>query len=298
MRKAKKNNRNIRKTGIIKKIIFTAFLFILLIYISYVSSIPNSIVIFDGEDINLRTIIGINIEKANVKNNYPAVQASSTVNEQIGIKKETVTLKLFNLIPIKQINVNTIPKTTVIPLGNTIGLKLYTSGVLVVGKTNINGKEPYKESDIKEGDLIVKINENEITCTSDLISVVQNSKGENLNIEYVREGNKYSTNIEPVKSKEDEYKLGLWVRDGAAGIGTITYYEPSTKNFGALGHGILDIDTEKLITISSGEVVTSKIFSIVKGEKDKPGELRGSIINRRFNWKYSVKIRSLGYMEI
>ena len=268
-----------RKTNKARKIILLFFLTILLIYISYISSIPKSIILFEGEDINLRTILGINIEKDNTKYNFSVVQASSGVNEQVGIKKEFATLKLFNLIPVKQIDVNTIPKTTVVPLGNTIGLKLYTSGVLVVGKTNINGKEPYKESNIKEGDLIIKINENEITCTSDLINVVQNSKGESLNIEYVREGSKYTTNIEPVKSKEDEYKLGLWVRDGAAGIGTITYYEPSTKTFGALGHGILDVDTEKLITISSGEVVTSKIFSIVKGEKDKPGELRGSIIN-------------------
>ena len=272
--------RKVRKTSKIIELIILVFLTLLLIYVTYIEATPKSIILFEGEDINLRKLAGINIEK---QNSYNVIQTSSTENVQVGVKKQVATLKLFNIIPVKDVEINTIPKTTVIPLGNTIGLKLYTSGVLVVGKTTINGKEPYKDSSIKEGDLIVKIDENEITCTSDLIGVVQNSNGESLNIEYVREGKEYSTNIEPVKTEDDGYKLGLWVRDGAAGIGTITYYEPSTKTFGALGHGILDIDTQKLISISSGEVVTSKIFSIEKGEKNNPGELKGSIVNRRRN---------------
>ena len=279
----------------IKKIILLIFLIIILIYVCNITNIPNSIILFEGEELYLQTLAGVEIQN---KNNYNTIQASNLANGQIAIKKQTATLKLFNIISLKNIEVNTIPKTTVIPLGNTIGLKLYTSGVLVVGKTKINGQEPYKESSIEEGDLIIKINENEITCTSDLIGIVENSNGNSLNIEYVREGKEYNTKIEPVKTEDNEYKLGLWVRDGAAGIGTISYYEPSTKNFGALGHGILDIDTEKLITISSGEVVTSKILSIVKGEKDNPGELRGTIINRKNNRKNTEKILNLVFMEI
>ena len=279
----------------IKKIILLIFLIIILIYVCNITNIPNSIILFEGEELYLQTLAGVEIQN---KNNYNTIQASNLANGQIALKKQTAVLKLFNIIPLKNIEVNTIPKTTVIPLGNTIGLKLYTSGVLVVGKTKINGQEPYKESSIEEGDLIIKINENEITCTSDLIGIVENSNGNSLNIEYVREGKEYNTNIEPVKTEDNEYKLGLWVRDGAAGIGTISYYEPSTKNFGALGHGILDIDTEKLITISSGEVVTSKILSIVKGEKDNPGELRGTIINRKNNRKNTEKILNLVFMEI
>lgn len=103
--------------------------------------------------------------------------------------------------------------------------------------------------------------------------------GNNIEIKYVRDGEEYSTNLNPAKTKENEYKLGLWVRDAAAGVGTITFYEPETKNFAALGHGIIDIDTSKLINISKGELVTSKIISIVKGENGKPGEIKGSIEN-------------------
>ena len=83
----------------------------------------------------------------------------------------------------------------------------------------------------------------------------------------------------PTKTEENEYKLGLWVRDAATGVGTITYYDPQSKMFGALGHGILDVDTNKLIDIAKGEVITSKIVSIIKGEKGSPGEVQGSIDN-------------------
>lgn len=136
--------------------------------------------------------------------------------------------------------------------------------------TEIEGQKPYENTGIEEGDMIIQINEKEVTCTEELINSVNNSKGENINIKYIREGKEYITTMSPIKTDKDEYKLGLWVRDGAAGIGTVTYYEPSTKNYAALGHGIIDIDTGKLINISSGELVTARILEIVKGEEGIP----------------------------
>ena len=125
--------------------------------------------------------------------------------------------------------------------------------------------------------MIVSLDEKIVTCTADLIKKVNDSKGRELNVKYIREGKEYQTEITPIQTSSNEYKLGLWVRDAAAGVGTITYYEPSTGNFAALGHGILDIDTEKLITIAKGEIVTANILSIIKGEKGTPGEIRGTI---------------------
>ena len=182
---------------------------------------------------------------------------------------------------VKDIEVDTIDRTTVVPLGNSVGLKLYTSGVLVVGMSQIEGKKPYENTGIEEGDMIVEIDQKEITCTDELLDSVNSSNGEDLSIKYIRDGKEYISTIAPIKTKENEYKLGLWVRDGAAGIGTLSYYEPSTNKFGALGHGIIDIDTEELINIASGELVTSKITSIVKGEEGIPGEIKGSIVGRR-----------------
>lgn len=259
----------------IRKVIFILLLLIILAYTTNITAIPNSVIIFEGEELNLGTTWGLFLKEKETK----TVQTSSTINNKDILSKKTVTISLFNLFDIKDLEVNTIPETTVIPLGNLVGLKLYTSGVLVVGKSEINGQKPYANTGIEEGDIIVKINEKEITCTAELIETVNDSNGEDLNIKYLRDGIEYTANMEAVAVENNEYKLGLWVRDGAAGIGTITYYEPSTQNFAALGHGIVDIDTENLIKISSGEVVTTKVSSIVKGKEGVPGEIRGSIIN-------------------
>lgn len=261
----------------IKRFFLILFLLIILIYVTNITSIPDSIILFQNEELNLGTIIGIYLDEKNP--NYQVVQTSSSLQNVNSVEKKKVTVSLFNLIKVKEIEVNTIPNTTVIPLGNSVGLKLYTSGVLVIGMTEIEGKKPYENSGIEEGDMIVEVNNKEVTCTAELISSVNEAGGEDLNIKYIRDGVEYVANIEPIRTEKNEYKLGLWVRDGAAGIGTITYYEPQTGKFAALGHGIIDIDTEDLINISSGELVTSRIASIVKGEEGNPGEIKGSITN-------------------
>lgn len=249
-----------------KKVLLILVLLIILIYVTNITSIPNSVILFKGEQLNLYTVFGIDVLE---EKNYKTIQTSSLLNNST-VQKTTAHLKLFNIFNIKDIEVNVIPDTKVIPLGNSVGLKLYTSGVLVVGMTEIEGQKPYENSGIEEGDMIVEVNEKEVTCTAELIESVNDSSGKDVNIKYIRDGQEYITNIEPIKTNENNYKLGLWVRDGAAGIGTLTYYEPSTGNFAALGHGIIDIDTEKLINISSGELVSAKISSIVKGEKETP----------------------------
>ena len=187
-------------------------------------------------------------------------------------------VSLFNTINVSNISVNVIPKTTVIPLGNAIGLKLYTEGVLVVGMTDIEGNKPYENTGIEEGDRIISINDKMISNTNDLIETVNTSQGKEIEVKYISNKNEeVITNITPTKTSKNEYKLGLWVRDAAAGVGTATFYEPSSGMFASLGHGITDIDTGGLITIANGELVNSNIISIVKGEKGKPGEIRGTI---------------------
>ena len=259
----------------IKRAILIFLLLIILAYTTNITAIPNSVIIFQGEELNLGTTFGLYLKEKEEK----TVQTSSTIDNKNVLSKKTVTISLFNLFDIKDLEINTIPETTVIPLGNLVGLKLYTNGVLVVGKSEINGQKPYANTGIEEGDIIVEINQKEITCTSDLIETVNDSNGQDLRIKYVRDGIEYTANMEAIRAEDNKYKIGLWVRDGAAGIGTITYYEPSSQNFAALVHGIVDIDTEKLIKISSGEVVTTRMSSIVKGKEGIPGEIRGSIIN-------------------
>lgn len=254
------------------------FLIIILIYVTNITSFPERIILFDGEEINFNTVAFLNLEMQE-KISDEVVQTSGTIqNEEVNTGK--ISLNLFGKIPVKEVSVSVIPKTKVVPVGSNIGLKLYTNGVLVVGMTEIESQKPYEKSGIEEGDMIVQVNENEITCTADLIQVVNNSGGENINLRYIRDGILHETSILPVETADNEYKIGLWVRDAAAGVGTLTYYEPSTKGFAALGHGILDVDTGELVSIANGEVVTTDIISIQKGEPGIPGEIKGSIANQ------------------
>lgn len=264
-----------------KKILLILILFVILLYVSNISSIPNNLILIQGENLNVKTLLGLSISNLNGET-VEAVNSDDTkVSNKVGKVDLSLNLAGFS---VKDLTVNVIPNTVVIPGGETIGLRLYTSGVLVVGMSEIQGQDnnnytPYKNSGIKEGDMITKIDNEAITCTSDLITKVNESNGNYINITYVRDGADYNTQILPTKTSDNEYKLGLWVRDAASGVGTISFYDPNTGEFGALGHGILDVDTEELIDIARGDIVTSKIVSIVKGEKGKPGELQGSIDN-------------------
>lgn len=262
----------------LKKFLIIIFILIIYIYVCNISMLPNNIILMQGEALNLNTFLGINIKNSNV------VTASSNLNNSIVEEtgKMELKLNLFNLFSVKDVTVNVIPKTTVVPLGKAIGMKLYTEGVLVVGMSEIEGKKPYENSGIETGDKIIEINNIEISNTDELIQCVNNSNGSNVEIKYINDKNEEEVaNILPAKTSNNEYKLGLWVRDAAAGVGTITFYEPSTGEFGALGHGINDVDTYELIDIANGELVNTNIIDIVKGEEGSPGEIRGIIEGER-----------------
>lgn len=257
-----------KKLNLILTIIF---LFLIYIYTTYITLIPKNVILMEGEDFNLKTVFGVEItQTARTSNNN-----TNTTNMEV---------RLFGKILLKEINIITIQDIEVVPVGKIIGLKLYTNGVLIVGMSEIEDKnkvinKPYEESDIKAGDTILKIDDNEIESIDKLKEVVNNSKGENLRLTILRDGNVINTSIVPVETNKKEYKLGLWVKDAATGVGTMTFYEPNTNYFAILGHGITDVDTDNLININSGELVTTKIISLEKGEMGTPGEIKGTIIN-------------------
>lgn len=261
------------------KIILLVFLFIIYIYILVIYHIPDKITIFEGEDISLKTFFGITLHAEEDVLTVSADTGQKTINT---VGNEKVSVTLFDKLFIKNVDVSVLPRTTVIPVGNIAGVKLYTNGVLVVGMSEIEGEDsktykPYENSGIEEGDTIVKVNNTMIYSTEDLIENVNLSNGENVKIEYIHEKETKECSIRPVKTNEEEYKLGLWVRDSAAGVGTVTFYEPETQQFGALGHGITDIDTGDLLNISSGEFVTAKVLNIKKGEDGNPGKIQGTV---------------------
>ena len=259
-----------------KKIIFIVILIIIYVYVCNITMLPNSLILMQGENIEISTVLGLNIT------NKGTMQASTSLNEKLTDQagKKDLELSLFNVIPVKDITVNVIPKTTVIPLGKTIGMKLYTEGVLVVGMSEIEGRRPYENSGIEAGDRIIEVNDTKITTADELTECVNTSNGKNIEIKYINDEEEIVyAEIEPARTSNNEYKIGLWVRDAAAGVGTITFYEPSTGNFASLGHGINDVDTYELIDIANGELVSAQILDIVKGQNGIPGEIRGSIEN-------------------
>ncbi len=265
---------------ILKRSIILLALIIVYVYALVIINLPDSLIVFEGENIKLKTIYGIDISLKD--KTYEAMLTSSNIGETTFNEKgqTTLTASLFNF-NIKDIEVNVLDKASVIPIGKIAGIKLYTKGVLVVGMSEIEGQKPYQNTNIQEGDIITNINETEIKNTTDLIECINQSNGENLNITYVTNGETKECDIKPVKNEEGKYQIGLWVRDSAAGIGTVTFYEPETENFVALGHGITDIDTSEIIDISSGELVDTKILSVVKGESGTPGKIQGALNNEK-----------------
>ena len=274
-----------KKSKLILKIIFISLLLIIYTYIICFQSIPDNIVIFEGESINLKTMLGL---KADLTEKDEIIETLSRNQTSVisDAGKKTVKLSLFENIFLKNVNVDVLPKTPVIPVGRIAGIKLYTSGVVVVGMSEIQGIDnkkykPYENTGIEEGDTIISINNNKIETTEELVEKVNESKGNLVEIQYVHNEETLECSIKPVQTSNTEYKLGLWVRDSAAGVGTVTFYEPSTQSFGALGHGIADIDTEQLIDIASGEFVTTKILNVIKGESGNPGRIQGTVDNQK-----------------
>lgn len=249
-------------------------LIIILLYVTNITQIPSRIFLMAGEKIQFKKLAGITLTKSQN-------EIQETWQDK-NLETSKMDVKIFGTLKVKEVSVTTYPKVKVIPTGNLIGLKLYTNGVLVIGTTEIKSinneiEKPYELASIKEGDIILELNNQEVDSSKTLQNIVNESKGTKLDIKYTRHGEIYTSSIQAVQTAANEYKLGLWVRDSASGVGTMAFYEPETKKFAALGHGISDSDTGELLDVQTGEIVNSKIVNITKGQKGFPGEIKGSI---------------------
>ena len=191
-----------------------------------------------------------------------------------------VELKAFGIIPFSTVNVEVVDEMHVAVLGTPFGMKLYTDGVLVIDMTTVeteNGSvNPAQSEKIKKGDYIVSVDGKKVFTNEELSSVVEASAGNRMKFEIKRNGETKIINFSAVISKETgTYKIGLWVRDSSAGIGTLTFYSPATGVVCGLGHGICDEDTEELLQLNSGELVSAEIIGVEKGGTGSPGQLKG-----------------------
>jgi len=172
--------------------------------------------------------------------------------------------------------------TELVPLGMAAGVIFQTDGVMVLGTSGVTdkaGKQHYPaEGALKAGDLIMEVDGNRLDSKAELIALVEAAEvSKPLKLTVNRDGVMREASVTPVPNVDDVTKLGVWVRDGTQGIGTVTYYNPETMAFGALGHGIADVDTKKLMPVRGGQLMESRIVSIQKGKKGGPGELVGEI---------------------
>ncbi len=225
---------------------------------------PKNIYVYEGNTVEIPKGFAYTLEASNVVETYGDYDA---------------TVKLFGVIPVKEVTVNVEPQKSLSPSGRAVGIKMFTKGLICVGTQEVldeNGRKinPSRTSDIKNGDIITAVNNTELHTVEQFAEFVEKSNGKTLNLSVSRDGNEENKVVKPVKTKEG-YKLGIWVRDSTAGIGTITFIDNDSGIYAALGHPITDIDTGELMPVDKGSITPAEIVGVKKGGRGSPGELYG-----------------------
>ncbi|OEF98456.1 SpoIVB peptidase [Desulfuribacillus alkaliarsenatis] len=241
------------------------------------SSIPLQLRLFEGQMANLN--VSSLIETV-LDDNQEVIAVSGTEIQTLRTGMTDITFKLFGLLPIKRVQVQVLPETKLYPGGHSIGVKLKSEGVMVVGfyLVDVEDKKvsPGEQANLRVGDYILSINGQKVSDVSSITNFVDGNR--KLEMEVKRNDRIFTTTVEPqLDSKTNNHRLGLYIRDSAAGVGTLTFYDPKTNMYGALGHVITDMDTGQPIEVGSGEIFSSRVTSIDKGQKGKPGEKKCTI---------------------
>ncbi len=221
--------------------------------------------------------------------------------------KAKANLMLLGVLPIKEVTLNIMPDIKVVPSGEAIGVKIESKGVLIVGLSSITDTKgrkcsPAADAGFEVGDKIMDIDGRRVEKEKDVVDYLNNrqNKNEKIKVMVDREGTRHELTVKPVKCEKEageedsKYRIGLWVRDNIAGVGTMTFYDPESRVFGALGHGITDIDSGVLVDINSGSIMKSKIASIQKAKKTVPGELVGIFYDNNDSYGVIEKNTSFG----
>ena len=229
-------------------------------------------------------------EKAKLPISYSVVNNVNERPTNLNTKNYVynVDYNLFGIIPIKSSKIIVGEKKYVSVLGTPFGVKLYSDGVLVVSTTSFEGADgakycPAKNAGIAAGDYIVSINDVFVYSNADLESIVKKSKGEKLKVKLYRDAKQITTYLMPQLSNDGIYKIGIWIKDSSAGIGTLTFYDSSSNTLAGLGHGLCDSDTGKLVSVNSGSIVKANIQYITKNSGSRIGELAGNFCDYEYS---------------
>ena len=238
-------------------------IFCAVIFGAYKCAIPDSIGVMSASDMP----------------QYPFVSADAKSAGGDG-EYYNVDYKLFGMLPLKSVKVGAYSDMKLYPGGMPFGIKFATDGVMIVGFCDVISKtgttNPSAAAGLRVNDMIKKINGTPITSAAELTKAVEESGGKPLTIEYTRGKKSFTTTLTPAYSENEcKYKTGVYVRDGGAGIGTVTFICPETFSFGGLGHGICDASSGEVVAMTRGSVVDVTISGVVKGESGVPGEVKG-----------------------
>lgn len=202
----------------------------------------------------------------------------SMMSQQTG--EYQVPVRLFGVVPVKNVDVRVIRKMKVAPSGQPIGIYVETNGLLVLDTAEIEGRDGLTyapgENVLKAGDYIMQWDNQPVATIRDLDRQIQKTKDKKTTVLIRRNKEKVKVAIRPVLATDKTYKIGTWVREDTQGIGTLTYVTEDGK-FGTLGHGITDVDTGTLLNLQGGELFQTRILDVIRGTKGEPGELQGYI---------------------
>lgn len=237
------------------------------------------------ESVSAQTSFTVSENKSQISLPYPLCISADTTSFVSASTKNNSTklgsgeLKLFNSIPIKKVDIKISDEKSVTPCGTPFGVKLYTRGVMVISMEDIaiNGKylNPAKNAGIQVGDIILSANGIETDTNEQLSKTVINSKGKSIKLKVRRDNVIFTTSLSPVSCDNSQYRIGIWVRDSSAGIGTMTFYDNNTGCFAGLGHGICDDDAGTILPLLNGDIVKAEISGLTKGTAGSAGSLRG-----------------------
>ncbi|MBQ4537492.1 MAG: SpoIVB peptidase [Lachnospiraceae bacterium] len=253
-------------------------------------SIPRMIYLRAGEEQSIdlgvpakAEIIGVsNSGQSNIPKDAITIDLNQAVTMKTGdVDQYQMKVKLFGVLPFKQVDIRVVDDMELIPVGVPVGIYMKTEGVLIVGcgefkKTDGTDCAPAKYI-LKSGDYIHKIDGVTVTEKEDFVERIEGSEGKEMIFTVERDGEIFDQKITPMQDQTGIYKIGVWVRDNAQGVGTMTYMD-NRGNFGALGHGINDLDTSTLMDIDDGTIYETEIISIQRGEEGDPGEMTGMIV--------------------
>lgn len=259
-------------------ILFVAFFGIGLIHIySFVSSFSSGMLIAYDE-----------IEMLNknpvIKSSITSIKSVNNSNNTLNVVDAMLDIKLFNIINVASFQVNMV-EDEVMVCGNTVGVLMNTDGVTVVGFSGVTSKDgviyPFKNCNLKVGDRIRTINNIEITSIDKIDEAInmKDYNGEEVEFSGVRDEKEIKGTVKPVYDITAKmYKLGLWIREDASGIGTLTFIKPENNRFGSLGHGICENGSEEPLKIKSGTLHQCEVLGVNKGEKGSTGEIKGLFV--------------------